>query len=134
MFIEVEDAIVAALQDAAEIEFLDDSIVVATQSDSKMNTLLLTGGITVMYGGSRKTTALAHGQRLVRNAVFVVSVGRKMMTEGKRLSQDIEDIAEVITRSRMAEVQLTWIDDRFARVLNGVGWHDITFQATLQAV
>lgn len=134
MLTDIEDAIVAALKAASEIDIPEDSIVVATQSDSKMNTLLLTGGITVMYGGSRTTTALAHGQKLNRNTVFVVSVGRKMMTEGRRLCQDVEDIAEVITRSRMADVQLTWIDDRFARVLNGVGWHDITFQATLQAV
>ena len=134
MLAEIEDAIVAALKAAATIDFADSSIIVASADNARMDTTLLSGGIAVLYAGSTLNQPLTHGQNLKRTAVIIVSVGRKMMTSGRRISQDIEDIVDVVTATPMANVRLTWRDDRFARVQNGVGWHDITFQAVLQAV
>lgn len=134
MLSEVEDAIVQALKDSGSIDIPNESIIVSSADDSKMKAALSSGGITVMYAGSTVNQALSHGVNLKRTAVFIVTVGRKMITGKRRISQDVEDIAEAVTAREMAGVRLSWRDDRFARVHNGIGWHDITFQATLQAV
>lgn len=120
-----------ALRQAAIVDFQDQQIIAATADDGKMKALLATGGITVMYSGSSTQVDMINSRRLLRTAVFFVSVGRKMLTDSKRITDDIESIVDVLTSEPMSGAVLVWREDRFAQVQNGVGWHDIIFQATL---
>lgn len=130
----IEDAIVVALRASTAVEFNNDKIVVGTTDDAMLKTLLSSGGITVQYAGSRTLKDLAHGMRLERRCVFIVTVGRKMISEGRRLTQDIEGVVDAVTGEDMDGAQLAWIEDRFARSHNGVNWHDIIFQTTVSAI
>lgn len=129
----IEDALAAALRANTDVEFTDEQIVVSTSDDKKMHALLAAGGIAVMYAGSITSQDMVHGQRLRRVCTFIVSVGRKMSLGKRRLSQDIQSIVTAVTEQEMDGAWLTWREDRFVRVSNGVGWHDIIFQATLVA-
>jgi phosphohistidine swiveling domain-containing protein len=122
----IEDAMAAALRANADVDFTDEQIVVSTSDDKKMHALLAAGGIAVMYAGSITSQEMVHGQRLRRVCTFIVSVGRKMSLGKRRLSQDIQSVVAAVTEQE-------WREDRFVRVSNGVGWHDIIFQATLVA-
>jgi len=131
MIAAIETAIVEALKASEQITTADASIVVATQEAERLGALLNSGGITVQYAGSTLLQPMATGQPLRRQLVFVVSVGRKGLTEKDRLSSDIDAIVDTVTSTAMAGIRLTWRDDRFAQVRNNVFWHDITFQATV---
>lgn len=133
MIAEIEEAIVSALRNAEQIDFNDKSILLATQDVDALSTLVASGGITVQYGGSTLSQPLANGVNIRRQLVFIVSVGRKGLTEKRRLAYDIETVVDVLTSQRIGDAILTWRDDRFAQVRNGVFWHDLTFQSTVVA-
>lgn len=132
----IEDEIVRMLQQSERVDFPNSAIIVATRDSNVTQGLISSGGITVMYGGSTTTKALVHGNRLERRCVFIVSVGRKMATSEKRITEDIECIADTLTREKTAGVKLTWSGDQHARVhvQTAVVWHDIRFEAIVVAV
>lgn len=130
----IEDAIVAELKNADEIEFSEAQILVSTAADElTVKKILATGGITVQYGGSITSGDLVHGSRLARTCTFIVSIGRKMMTERSRITHDIQHVVDVITSRPINGVRLTWTSDRYARDYNGVMWHDVFFKVVLAA-
>jgi|LauGreDrversion4_2_1035121.scaffolds.fasta_scaffold790192_1 hypothetical protein len=133
MIAEIEEAIVSALRESEVIDFNDSSIMIATDNIDALGALVASGGITVQYGGSTLTQPLANGVNIRRQLLFVVSVGRKGLTDKRRLTDDIESVVSVLTSQRIGDSILTWRDDRFAQVRNGVFWHDLTFQSTVVA-
>jgi hypothetical protein len=131
MIAAIETGIVEALRASDQIDIADASIVIATQEAERLGALLSSGGITVQYAGSTLSQPMATGQPLRRQLIFIVTIGRKGLTEQGRLSGDIDAIVDVLTKAEPAGFRLTWVDDRFAQVRNNVFWHDLTFQATV---
>jgi len=129
----IEDAIASALKADERIDFDDNQIIVSTADESTSKSLLASGGISIQYAGSVTFQDLVHGQRLTRDCRFIVTIGRKMLTQKRRLAEDIENVVGVITSQDIGEARLTWLSDRFVRVYNGVGWHDVVFKAVLHA-